>query len=333
MKKYLLIILLLTFALIVNLLFGFFQTDTNRLRQDNTASLNGPLNYSEQSHNVPGDLGIAGQWALSTLKASQAWAITTGSPEIYIAVLDTGIDEGHQDLIGQVIDRANFTTSPTTNDVYGHGTHIAGIIAAANNKSGITGMAYNSRLLNVKVADDGGWCDASSIAKGIRWSVDRGAKVINISLYTFSPSLDLEEAVNYAWSKGVVIVTPAGNGVGNKIAYPAYYSNSIAVAATNPNNTIPSWSASGGWVHIAAPGTDILSTMPHNKYALKSGTSMATAYVSGLAGLLFGLVKDANGNGLVNDEIRLAMENSCDPTNVSDIGRINALEALYFVQK
>jgi thermitase len=270
------------------------------------------------------------QWAIPKIMAPEAWKVTAGKPDIVIAVLDTGIDKKQKDLAGKVTAEVNFTDSPTTDDVYGHGTHVAGIIAAwAGSGAGVDGLAPNCRLMNVKVADDQGRFDSSVVAKGINWAVDHGANVINMSLVSTEPSPALERAIDYAWDKGVVVVAAAGNLVGNKLVYPAYYSNCIAVAATDSNDCVASWSSKGGWVDVAAPGVDIYSTLPENKYGYKSGTSMAAAHVSGLAGLLFTLESDRNGNGLVNDEVRAAIENGCDGLNIASVkGRINAYYAV-----
>jgi thermitase len=249
---------------------------------------------------------------------------------VVIAVLDTGIDKEQVDLVGKVIAEVNFTDSPTTDDIYGHGTHIAGIIAAwAESGTGVAGLAHDCRLMNVKVADDQGRFDSSVAAKGVNWAVEHGANVINMSLVSTEPSPILEEAINYAWNQGVVVVAAAGNLVGTKVVYPAYYSNCIAVAATDSDDHVASWSSQGDWVDLAAPGVDIYSTLPGNKYGYKSGTSMAAAHVSGLAGLLFTLENDRNGNGFVNDEVRAAIENGCDGLNIGTVkGRINAFQAV-----
>ena len=165
---------------------------------------------------APGGNDFNKQWALSKIQAVDAWQVTSGSPDILIAVLDTGIDLQHEDLADKVVASVNFTDSPTVSDVYGHGTHVAGIIAAsADNDFGIAGLAPDCRLMNVKVANDRGLTDAATVAKGIVWAIDNGAKVINLSLTIPEPTQSLEEAVDYAWSKGAVIIAAAGNdGIG-----------------------------------------------------------------------------------------------------------------------
>jgi thermitase len=270
------------------------------------------------------------QWAIPKTMVPEAWEVTSGESSVVIAVLDTGIDIEHEDLVGKVIAEVNLTNSLTTDDLYGHGTHVAGIIAAvANNDVGIAGVAYDCRLMNVKVADDYGIFYGSVAAKGVRWAVDHGAKVINMSLFSIEPSRHLEEAIDYAWSKGVIVVAASGNCIGTKAAYPAYYSNCLAVAATDSNDCLASWSSCGEWVDLAAPGVDIYSTLPGNQYGSKSGTSMAAAHVSGLAGLLCALRSDKNSNGFVNDEVRAAIESGCDVVGPGAAkGRINAFNAV-----
>ena len=121
----------------------------------------------------------------------------------------------------------------------------------------------------------------------------------------------------------------SGNCIGTKAAYPAYYSDCLAVAATDSNDCLVSWSSWGDWVDLAAPGVDIYSTLPGNQYGSKSGTSMAAAHVSGLAGLLFALRSDKNSNGFINDEVRAAIECGCDEVDPGTArGRINAFNAV-----
>jgi thermitase len=251
------------------------------------------------------------QWALSKINIFQLWQITTAKESVPVAVLDTGIDPDHQDLNGLIIAEADFTDSSGPSDVYGHGTHVAGIIAAKNDDVGIVGVAPGCRLLNVKVADDIGRCRASSLAEGIIWAVNNGASVINISLEIKEPSPQLEEAINYAWSHGSVIIAAAGNDGNESPVYPAYYKNCIAVAAINQDGNLALLSNYGDWVDVVAPGSDIYSTLPNNGYGYKTGTSFATAYVSGVAALLFNVVTDNNGDGRLNDEVRAAIETGC----------------------
>ncbi len=259
------------------------------------------------------------------------WQITTGDRDILIAILDTGIDKNHEDLAGKVVAEVNFSDSPTLSDIHGHGTHIAGIVAASsNNSKGIAGLAPESLLMNVKVADDQGKCQASVIAKGITWAVDNGASVINISLELRQSSSELESAIDYAWRRGVLIIAAAGNDGSELPTYPAYYENSISVAATRQNDTLAPLSNYGDWVDVAAPGFNIFSTLPNDNYGYKSGTSFATAYVSGIAALLFDIVSDTNGNGRVNDEVRATIEGGSQEIRVSGVGkgRIDAAKSL-----
>lgn len=266
------------------------------------------------------DSYLAQCWGVGKIGAPQAWQVAIGGESIIVAVLDTGIDENHRYLAGRVILEVNFSDSPTCDDLYGHGTHTAGIIA---------GIAPECWLMNVKVCDDVGRCEASAAARGIIWAVNHGAKVINIG-FCVESSPGLEEAINYAWSQGAVIVAAAGNEGKSTPVYPAYYANCVAVAATNVNDSLALLSNYGDWVDVAAPGSNIYSTQPQNQYGYKSGTSSSAAHVSGVAALVFGVAEDTNGSGVINDEVRQAMENNCSPLSVAGAGegRINASEAV-----
>ena len=260
------------------------------------------------------------RWGVSKIEAPQAWQITRGDPSIVVAVLDTGIDKDNRDLADKVVAEVNLTDSPTSDDLYGHGTHMAGTIAA---------IAPECRLMNVKVADDTGRCEESVVARGIIWAVDHGAKVINISL-AMKASPELAEAVNYAWSRGAILIAAAGNKGGSEPAYPAYYVNCLAVAGTNENDSLALLSSYGDWVDVAAPGFNIYSQLPQNEYGYKTGTSSAGAHVSGVAALVFSVAEDDNGNGTVNDEVRCAIESSCTSIAVEGAGQglVNAFQAV-----
>ncbi len=259
------------------------------------------------------------KWHLNRIGAPEAWETTSGDG-IVVAVLDTGIDQNNQNLSSRVVGEVNFTNSSTSNDLYGHGTQMA---------STITDIAPACSLLNVKVADKAGKAQTSVVARGVRWAVDNGANVINMSLGV-PPSSDLEQAINYARSKGVLVVAAAGNDGSSTPTYPASYANCLAVAATGESDCLALFSNHGDSIDLAAPGVSINSTWLNNEYEVKSGTSAAAAVVSGVAALVFSAATATNVEGLVNDKVRQAIENSCSPINADGVGkgRINALEAV-----
>ena len=266
------------------------------------------------------DDGLAQRWGITKMQVPQVWQVTKGDRSIIVAVLDTGIDRENEALAGRLVAEVNFTESPTNDDIYGHGTHMAGTIVA---------IAPECSLMNVKVADDAGRCQAAAVARGIVWAVEHGANIINISLCMES-SPELEEAVNYAWSQGAIIVAAAGNRGRKEPAYPAYYGNCIAVTSTNENDSLALLSNHGEWVDVAAPGFNIYSELPGNRYGYKSGTSSAAAHVSGVAALVWSVVEDRNGNGRVNDEVRWAIESSCVAVDGEGVGkgRVDAFQAV-----
>ena len=271
---------------------------------------------------IPDDEYLDKQWLLTRVQTLYAWQIASDSQDVLIAVLDTGIDQTHEDLAGKITASANFSDYPTASDLHGHGTHIAGIIAAiANNGTGIAGVAPNSHLLNVKVTENSSMVTPSMIAEGITWATDNGAKVINMSFILGEPTQVVEDAVDYAWSRGAVVVAASGSYAGDRQMYPACYSHCIAVTATDTDGSLTPWANHGDWIDVTAGGVDIYSTLPDNKYGYKSGTSMAAAYVSGIAGLLFPIVRDADNNGLLNDEVRYMIENRCDELGIISIDK------------
>jgi thermitase len=291
-------------------------------------------NYKAEAFATTTDPSLPQQWGLYKIHAANptqnsAWDITTGNPNIKIAVLDTGIEKTHADLAGKIIGEANFTTASSTNDANGHGTHVAGIAAAAtNNVQGIAGAGYNTTILNGKVLGDDGSGYYSWIANGIIWAADQGAHVINMSLGGTASSQAMSDAVDYAWSKGAVIVAAAGNKSTSAPHYPAYYPKVVAVAATDNNDNKASFSNyDSSWVDVAAPGTSIYSTYKGNAYGSMSGTSMASPMVSGVAGLVY-----AKGACMTNICVRGQIEQTADQILGTGTlwrwGRINALRAV-----
>jgi len=326
--------LAITLALVAVMLVAALVHDVFLARERASAYSYSPVYYaanidnSDSSSRTPSPQGTyssddsypAERWGVSKIEAPQAWQITLGDQSIIVAVLDTGINKDNPDLADKVVAEVNLTDSPTSDDLYGHGTHMAGTIAA---------IAPKCRLMNVKVADDAGRCQESVVARGIIWAVDHGAKVINISL-SMKASPELAEAVDYAWSKGAILIAAAGNKGGVEPSYPAYYVNCLAVAGTNENDSLALLSSYGDWVDVAAPGFNIYSELPQNQYGYKTGTSSAGAHASGVAALVFSIAEDDNGNGNVNDEVRCVIESSCTPIAVDGVGQglVNAFEAV-----
>ena len=270
------------------------------------------------------------------IDAPEAWDVVTGSAVIKIAILDTGIDQSHEDLASKIGLQENFTDSNTVDDLYGHGTHVGGIAAAiTNNNTGVAGVGYQSSLMNAKVLGDNASGYYSWIANGIIWATDNGAKVINMSLGAGRKSATLEDAVNYAWNNGVIVVAAAGNSGNPSRTYPAYYQNCIAVAATDDNDQKASWSSYGSWVDVAAPGVDIYSTFPDHSYAIGkslnydygNGTSMSTPHVAGIAALVWSTSYGTNAQ-----EVRNRIEQTADAVvgtgSYWTWGRVNACNAV-----
>ncbi len=299
-------------------------------------------NYIATALELANDPGIVEnkQWGMYKVRAADsgpsAWNTSKSNYSVKVAILDTGIDQDHEDLLGKIIvDNKNCTDSLIVDDLYGHGTHVAGIAAAATNNSvGVAGLGYDASLLNVKVLGDNGSGYYSWIANCLVWAADNGAKVANMSLGGPFSSKTLEAAVNYAWGKGVVLAAAAGNSGSASRTYPAYYNNVIAVAATDVNDKKPSWSSFGKWVDVAAPGVEIYSTFPNHtntigktNYGYASGTSMAAPHVAGLAALVW-----STSYGTNNTNVRRQIEATVDKITGTGkywiYGRINALNAV-----
>jgi subtilisin len=218
----------------------------------------------------------------------QTWTTTKGL-EMKVAILDTGIDEKHEDLTVA----GGITTVDDTHwgsDISGHGTHVAGTVAALDNTLGVVGVAPGVALYAVKVLSDGGSGSVSSVVGGIEWAVGKGIPVLNMSLGSSTSSQTLEAACSTAYAAGHLLVASAGNsgnpgGRGDNVGFPAAYASVIAVAASTANNTRASYSSTGPAVELIAPGSSIFSTEPNDNYGTKSGTSMASPHVAGVAAL------------------------------------------------
>jgi thermitase len=226
------------------------------------------------------------QWDLFEIEAPAAWNKTLGVGA-RVAVVDSGIDGDHPDLKSKIaLQKDLLNNDAVANDDVGHGTHVAGTIGAAtNNGQGVAAVCPACKLLAAKVGNSTGIFDAD-IAQGIYWSVNNRASAINISIGGRGYSLALKHAVDYAWEHDVVVVASAGNEDTNVPSYPAAFGHVISVSATDQQNKKAEFSNYGKTIDVAAPGVEILSTVPGGGYELKQGTSMASPHVAALAGLL-----------------------------------------------
>ena len=291
---------------------------------------------------IPDDVDYGAQWGLTKIRAPRAWDIVTGTNSTIIAIVDSGIDLDHPDLscAGKLTAGYDFVNrDDNPDDDHGHGTHVAGIAGACtDNNLGVAGMSWGVRLMPVKVLDASGSGSYSDLAAGIIYSVDHGAQVINLSLGGIFDSQTMFDGAQYAHDHGVLVTAAAGNcaaggsrcnGYVNPIMYPGAYTTTLAVAATDLVDNHAYFSEYHPYVDVAAPGVGIWSTYLGGGYTSKSGTSMATPFVSGLAGLIRSV-----DPALTRDEIQGIIESTAEDLgapgkdNEFGHGRIDAWRAL-----
>ncbi|MGB9661101.1 MAG: S8 family peptidase [Moorellaceae bacterium] len=229
-------------------------------------------------------------WGVERIGAPAAWPRTTGAG-VKVAVLDTGVDAGHPDLKANLVERVNLKFPGwTAGDNNGHGTHVAGIIAAADNTFGVVGVAPQVQIYAVKIFDYRGRGFISDIISGLEWACKNKMQIVNMSFGTKQPSIALQKAVEACLQAGILLVAAAGNE-GDKegeVLYPARYPGVLAVTATTREDKLAGFSSRGPEVSVAAPGAEVLSTYPGGQYRVMSGTSMAAPHVSGVLALILG---------------------------------------------
>lgn len=297
-------------------------------------------NTGQPFTNTAGTVTVAKGTADADVDAVEAWNVTRGGV-IKVAVLDSGVATDNPDINPKVVARANFTTSRNNEDNYGHGTHVAGIVAAfAENGIGVAGVCRDCTILAGKILSDTGMGSSSGLANGINWAVQNGARVINMSLVV-GASTTLETAVNNAWNAGVVLVAAAGNGGNTSMNYPAAYPNVIAVGATDNNDKKASFSTYGTWVDVAAPGVSVYSTFPNHKFVLAreynrsqgydigSGTSMASPIVAAVAALAWSANPTAS-NSVVRAKVEASTNTIEGVGTFWTHGRVNADLAVHW---
>ncbi|WP_374967914.1 S8 family serine peptidase [Terrabacter sp. BE26] len=268
-----------------------------RLKADPTVA-EVALDYVRKASASPNDPAFAygDQDYLQTVRVPSAWDRSKGSLSQVVAVIDTGVNGRHPDLAGRTVAGYNAITNASiaagaASDDNGHGSMVSGIIAAGtDNGEGIAGVAWNAKVMPVKVLDRTGSGADSDIVEGIDWAVSHGAKILNLSLGGDGDSPALHDAVKNAVAKGAVVVVAAGNSGDDVTQYPAAYPEAVAVGATDTSGALTDFSTYGSWVDIAAPGWGILSTgIPDssgNDYFYGDGTSFAAPIVSGVAALI-----------------------------------------------
>jgi subtilisin family serine protease len=276
---------------------GFAEISTDGRSAEATAralAASGAVTEVEPNHvrratAVPKDPGYL-PWQssyLGNVDLPAAWDVTTGRDDLVVAVLDTGVDLHHADLAARLVpgtDLVNRDSVP--DDDNGHGTMVAGIVAAqTNNNAGVAGVTWQGRVMPVKVLDaDGSGTDAD-VAAGIVWAADHGAGIINLSLGGPGESRVIQAAVDHALARDVMVVAAAGNESTSTPDWPAAAGGVIAVGATTSSNTLASFSNYGSWVDLVAPGVSITSTAKGGGYATGSGTSFSSPIVAGVAAL------------------------------------------------
>lgn len=335
-------------------------------------------NYLATIQFIPNDPLYSQQWAHNNSNTPDGWDIHNGSPKTIIAIIDTGVDYTHEDLASNIwkdryrnpgYDFVDINTAQYINsgfelianedyvvpdqdpkDLNGHGTHVAGIAAAVgNNGIGVTGVCFKCKIMPVRAGFSikygggiYGVLEYDDIANAIRWAVNNGADIINMSFGSYENSYLLQDAINYALSKGVILVAAAGNEMSDQKFYPAAYDKVIGVAAHASDNRKSFYSNYGSWVTVMAPGGDswkndglILSTAiktggqisDPSGYKAEQGTSMASPYVAGMVGLIL-----SKSPSIKQSEVANILKISSESLNETDydigFGKINVFNAL-----
>lgn len=246
-------------------------------------------NYLFSPQLVPNDPRLSSQAHLARVGAIQAWDITTGDADFLVAVVDTGVDADHPDLMDQMVEGVNIRDGGAQyDDPVGHGTMVAGVVGAiGDNGVGVAGVAWRCGLLAVRVGDEKGQASARHVATGILWAINHGAKVINVSFAPLWSNRVVQSAAQAAFQRGAIAVISAGNG--GSTATATGYEEAIFVSAVGAADTITSFSDRGPFIDITAPGEGLLTTQRGGGYGPATGTSFAAPIVSGVVALAWSM--------------------------------------------
>ena len=264
------------------------------------------------------DAELDNTWGVKRIGAGSVHTNGVRGASVKVAVIDTGIDCAHPELVGHCVPGWDFVNNHANPiDDNGHGTHVAGTIAAAKDGLGVVGVAPEATLYSLKVLDQTGSGDFSNVIAALEWAITNGIQITNNSYgSTQDPGSLVKDEFDKAAAAGLLHVAAAGNsgncaGTGDSVLFPARYDSVIAVAATDQNDVSPCFSSTGPTVELAAPGVSINSAAPGGGYQVLSGTSMASPHVAGTAALVISAgVTDTNANGRVNDEVRNILDNT-----------------------
>jgi len=267
-------------------------------------------NYVFEVTATPDDPLFSSQSYLTQVGVPKAWDITTGSQDVIIAVVDTGIDENHADLRDKVIGGYNiYDDNDDYDDIVGHGTSVAGLAAAsADNGTGVAGISWESPILAVKVTDEEGMSTARHLAAGILWAAGNGAKIINVSFAPLQSNSVVRSAVEHVHNRGAIVVISSGNS--GTTLKGSGYSQALFVGAVTSTDRIASFSDRGSYVDLVAPGSGVRSIATGGGTSLVSGTSFSAPIVSGVAALAWS----------VNPDLRPISVQNILTTAVSDLG-------------
>jgi subtilisin family serine protease len=300
-----------------------------RLRADPRFEFVEPDTVATIDYTQPNDTQYSKQWIWPKTTTDIAWDRTKGSASMVVAVVDSGVNTTHPDLQGKLtagIDYVDNDNDP--NDALGHGTNVAGVVAAnTNNGAGVASGCWSCKIMPVRVVDANEGTSAATMAKGLQYAADNGAKVITMSISTTPNNSTLQTAVDYVLGKGVVLVTSAGNNAYGDQKWPAASPNVIGVAATDKNDKLASYSNFGSHVKIAAPG-EVVTTRHPTDYTIVNGTSFSTPAIASIIALMWSAFPNATPA-----QLRTAITSTADPCCDGKIGggRVNAARAMAYL--